>query len=435
MNRRSVLPLGIAAVMGAASIFVCAAPENVKAAETDEVVEIHLANWRTEEIEAFEEINAEFMKEYPNIRPVYDAIKATEYDSKISIDLQNGTAADLLYIRPFDRGYDLYKGGYIDVLTEDQVPNLANIADLQKDVYREESTGTIYAAPYCYINYGFMYNKTMFDELGLTAPETWDEFFEVCEALKEAGKIPIAMGIKDNWILSGSVSDGIFGAFVGGEEGRQKLLSGELLPTSPEMVEQFETMNKFAPYLPDNYAGVSYLDNVQLFALGEAGIYPGGSFDLGFIQSQGLDFEMDVFAPPVVNKGDTRWASFNGGAGLGLNASSEHKEEALTYLNWLLSEKAQIMLGDAAGGLFPCVAVEEGALTDPLVNKMMAFGGEDGELYTISWCMKLNGGTPTATSLADDNISLMLQGQKTAEEIAQIIQDGVATWYEPWQGK
>lgn len=78
-----------------------------------EVVEIHMANWRTEEIEAFEEINAEFMKEYPNIRPVYDAIKATEYDSKISIDLQNGTAADLIYVRPFDRGCDLYEAGRI----------------------------------------------------------------------------------------------------------------------------------------------------------------------------------------------------------------------------------------------------------------------------------------------------------------------------------
>lgn len=445
MRNKKVLALVLAVMMAGAALAGCGGQEkadsgteggqDTSGGSGEEVVEIRMSNWRVEEIEAFEEINAEFMKEYPNIKPVYDAIKATEYDSKISIDLQNNTAADLLYIRPFDRGQDLYEQGYIEAITQEQVPNLANTTTMQTDVYTDGETGTVYAVPYMYINYGFMYNKTMFDELGLTEPETWEEFFQVCDGLKEAGKLPLAFGIKDSWILSGSVSDGIFGAFVGGEEGRQKLLSGELLPTSPEMVESFETMNKFVPYMPDNYEGVSYLDNVQMFAMGEAGIYPGGSFDLGLIQQQGIDFEMGVFAPPVVNKGDTRWTSFNGGAGIGLNAASEHKEEALIYMNWLMSEKGQQMIGDAAPGLFPCANIDTSALEDPLVQEMMGFGGENGELYTISWCMKLNSGTPTATSLADDNLFLMLQGTQTPEETAQIIQDGVAQWYEPWQNK
>ena len=406
------------------------------AVQADEVVEIHLANWRVEEIEAFKEINAEFMKEYPNIRPVYDAIKATEYDSKLSIDLTSGTAADIVYVRPFDRGYELYKNGYLDALDPAKLPNMANITDLQASVYTEASTNTLYGAPFIYINYGFLYNKTLFDELGIAEPETWDQFFEACDTIKASGVTPLAFGIKDNWILSGSVSDGIFGAFVGGEEGRQKLLAGEILPTSDEMVAQFETMNRFVDYMPANYEGVSYLDNVQMFAMGQAAMYPGGSFDVGFIESQGLDFELGVFAPPVLNAGDTRWTSMNGGAGLGLNAASEHKEEAMTYLTWLLGEKAQIMIGNGAPGLFPCMSnLDMSQMSDPIIGEMMGFGGQNGELYTISWCMNLNSGTPTATALADENISLMLQGAQTAQEAAQKIQDGVATWYEPWQGK
>jgi len=412
------------------------APQSAPApapAPEEEIVEIHMANWRVEEIAAFEEINAEFMKEYPNIRPVYDAIKATEYDSKIAMDFTSGTAADIVYVRPFDRGYDLYEAGYLEPLTVDTVPNLANVAPLQTDVYAEASTGTIYAAPATYINYGFMYNKTMFDELGLTEPETWDEFFAACDVIKAAGITPLAFGIKDTWILSACVSDSIFGAFVGGEEGRQKLLSGEMTAASPEMVEHLEVMNRFVDYLPANYEGVSYTDNVQMFAMEQAAIYPGGSFDVGYIRSQGLDFELDVFAPPVVNSGDPRWASMNGGMGLGLNAASEHKEEALIYINWLLSEKAQIMLGNAAPGLFPCANVDAAQLTDPVIGEMVAFGGAAGELYTISWCMKFNAGNPTATALADENISLMLQGQLTPEQVGQIITEGVSSWYEPWQ--
>jgi len=200
-------------------------------------------------------------------------------------------------------------------------------------------------------------------------------------------------------------------------------------------VNQFETMNRFVDYMPDNFEGVSYTDNVQLFAMGDAAIYPGGSFDLGYIESMEPEFELGVFAPPVVNSGDTRWASLNGGAGIGLNAASEHKEEALIYMNWLLSEKAQVLIGNAAPGLFPCANIDVSVLADPLVGEMIDFGGENGANYTMSWCMQLNSGTPTATELADENISLMLQGKQTAQETAQKIQDGVATWYAPWQNK
>ena len=199
------------------------------------------------------------------------------------------------------------------------------------------------------------------------------------------------------------------------------------------MVAHLDMINRFVPYMPANYEGVSYTDNVQMFAIGQAAIYPGGSFDVGYIRSMGLDFELDVFAPPVLNAGDTRWASMNGGMGLGLNAASEHKEEALIYINWLMGEKAQIMLGNAAPGLFPCANVDASQLTDPVIGEMVAFGGGTGDQYTISWCMKFNGGNPTATALADENISLMLQGQMTPQEVAQTIEDGVATWYEPWQ--
>ena len=39
----------------------------------------------------------------------------------------------------------------------------------------------------------WLYNKTIFDEVGIEAPKTWDEFVTVCEKLDEAGYQPIAM--------------------------------------------------------------------------------------------------------------------------------------------------------------------------------------------------------------------------------------------------
>ena len=42
-------------------------------------------------------------------------------------------------------------------------------------------------------------NKAIFDEHGLTAPTTWDEFFTVADTLKAAGVTPLALGDRDGW--------------------------------------------------------------------------------------------------------------------------------------------------------------------------------------------------------------------------------------------
>ena len=45
----------------------------------------------------------------------------------------------------------------------------------------------------------FVYNKEMFGEYGLVIPETWDEFLNVCETLKENGVVPLAFGNQFPW--------------------------------------------------------------------------------------------------------------------------------------------------------------------------------------------------------------------------------------------
>lgn len=48
--------------------------------------------------------------------------------------------------------------------------------------------------------HGFIYNKTAFDELGLTPPRTEAEFFALLDKIKEDGTyIPMAMGTADQW--------------------------------------------------------------------------------------------------------------------------------------------------------------------------------------------------------------------------------------------
>jgi len=45
-----------------------------------------------------------------------------------------------------------------------------------------------YFVPYNLITSGFYYNKTMWDEMGIKAPQTWDEFIALIDTFKAAGK-------------------------------------------------------------------------------------------------------------------------------------------------------------------------------------------------------------------------------------------------------
>src|SRR5690606_24192947 len=54
--------------------------------------------------------------------------------------------------------------------------------------------GKVYGVPEIMHSDGLVYNKTLFAQMGLQVPETWEEFVELCELLKREGMIPIAMG-------------------------------------------------------------------------------------------------------------------------------------------------------------------------------------------------------------------------------------------------
>lgn len=46
---------------------------------------------------------------------------------------------------------------------------------------------------------GVVYNKDMFEELGLEIPTNFEDFLAVCEAIKQSGVTPVFMPFKDNW--------------------------------------------------------------------------------------------------------------------------------------------------------------------------------------------------------------------------------------------
>ena len=127
------------------------------------LAEVHLTvtSWRVEDQAAWDQINAAFTAEYPDITVEYIPVTATEYDSVLQTKLQSGNAEDIMFLRAFSTGLQIYNAGYVHELTEEMIPNLSVMrSDLLAPWTGED--GVVYGLPGSVCYGGFFYNKAIF---------------------------------------------------------------------------------------------------------------------------------------------------------------------------------------------------------------------------------------------------------------------------------
>ena len=67
-----------------------------------------------------------------------------------------------------------------------------------KDLEIESVDGS-YGVPYALNASGVIYNKDIFEELGLSIPKTWDEFLDLAQTVQDKGITPFYFTLKDSW--------------------------------------------------------------------------------------------------------------------------------------------------------------------------------------------------------------------------------------------
>jgi raffinose/stachyose/melibiose transport system substrate-binding protein len=215
-----------------------------------------------------------------------------------------------------------------------------------------------------------------------------------------------------------------------GEEGRQALLKGEQKLTDQPYVDTFKELAKWGDYLPEGYQAQKYPDSQNLFTLGQAAIYPAGSWDITTFETQG-DFEFGAFPPPVVNAGDTCYISDHTDIGIGLNAASPNQEAAKTFLSWVASPEFAKIYANALPGFFPLSSTPV-EIEDPVAQEFVSWR-ENCESTIRNSYQILSRGTPNLENELWNVSAQVINGTMKPEDAAKQVQTGLDSWYKPAQ--
>ena len=386
-----------------------------------------IESWRAEDQAIWDEkIIPVFEAAYPDIDLQFKPTTATEYNAALNARLAGGTAGDIITCRPFDAALALYEDDSLADIKE--LSGLDNFSEVAKGAWSTDSGDATFCVPMASVIHGFMYNKDAFDELELSVPETEADFYAALDAIKEDGSyIPMAMGTKDQWEAATMGYTNVGPAYWDGETGRLALIGGNAKFTDDPFVEAFRQMEKWTPYLGNGYQAQGYTDSQNLFTLGRAAIYPTGSWEITGFQ-ENAEFEMGAFPPPKSADG-TCYISDHTDMGIGMNAASENKEAAMTFLEWTTSAEFAGLLTNAAPGFFS-LANHEISVENELAAEFMAMRESCEPTIRVAHQI-LSRGEPALSNQLWTLSANVINGTMTPEDAAAEAQANLDSWYKP----
>ena len=190
----------------------------------------------------------------------------------------------------------------------------------------------------------FYYNQKMFEDNGWEVPATYEDMLALADTINAAGYVPVAMDGGDGWPVAIYLTD-LLVKVAGTTEARNvvtnALANGDF--TDPAMVKATELLVQSAEagLFQTGFDSQDYGTAMNLFTNGQAAMFYMGSWEGSMALNEDIPEEIRTniraFTMPVVADGAgkaTDIAAWNGG-GYAVSASSEVKEEAVKFFNYL----------------------------------------------------------------------------------------------------
>ena len=316
----------------------------------------------------------------------------TEYNGALNTKLEGGTAGDLITCRPFDASLELFKKGYLASLND--LPGMENFSDVAKSAWITDDGKDVFCVPMASVIHGFIYNKDIFDKLGLHGAQ--DRGGVLRRPRQDQGRRHLHPAGHGHHRPVGSRHHGL-------PEHRPQLLEGRGRPQGADQGhgevhrpavrrDLCEQLAKWAPYLADGYQAQTYPDSQNLFTLGKAAIYPDRLVGDLRLRDADADFKMGAFTPPVPEGGDKCYITDHTDIAMGMNAKTKNPEAAKKFLEWMTTPEFAELYANALPGFFTLSNAKIN-VKDPLAQTFVSWRGNCKSTIRNSYQI-LSRGTP-----------------------------------------
>ncbi len=412
--------VGLLSVVAALAVVAPALPT---AAQDQQ--EVSVWSWRIEDQSAYETMFDAFTSENPGITVKFEPTVDTEYETRLTTALQAGKGPDIAQVKPYGELQPLITAGYLEPL-DDVVASLADFYPTALDGARSADDNKIYGVPYALPNMGVYYNTKIFADNDIAVPKTYAEFLAACEQLKAAGITPIAAGGANGTAWALEIMLGVVGPDTyGGDEFWDEMMAGTANFTDPRFVAVLQRLQDLHPYLPSGFEGVDYTTATQMFINDQAAMFMGGSWENGSFKIQNPDLQFSIFSFPPDDASQPALTSSFADGSYALVKGSTNRDAALKVLEFMASPEWAQLYADNLG--WP--AARPGVVAnDPTLQEMIKMEEHSTPYLTL---VGFRWQQPTASSVIQADIISMITGQMAPADLAQKVQDAVATWFVP----
>lgn len=342
MKRNNVLRGGIALLLAAGMVGGA-----VSAVAAEEKVTLTILKAEAQNTEAWEAVCAKFTEEYPNIEVLVEAYD-NDLQAVLATRLASGEYPDIFTSQPYESCRPYVE--YCYDMAGSELLDLVDPASVPSTVINDVVTGVcLYGDAE-----GLIYNKAVFEELGLTPPKTLTEFKEVCQALKDAGYTPMSNGYKEGWVIQDIMS-----AFMGAEgnlqENAQKVSAGEMTLADFKYINNmFDFIDICLEYSDGATKSLEtgYYDQISDIGAGKAVMTTQGNWMEQEAVAIDPELVIGFTGIPVDHEEEAAAIEVSPAWVYHIAKDSAHVEEAKTFLNWLMTnEEGRRFIGEDIGKL------------------------------------------------------------------------------------
>ena len=358
---------------------------------------------------------------------------------KVNVAWAGGGMPDIIYTQDswqsnmFIQGMCLQLDDWFNAWDEKEQFDAASL----ESVRAKDMQGRLFAIPIATGVTGIWYRKDVFEERGVEAPTTWDNFFSAVEQLTytdENGNQVYGHTLRGGVGSTDQLMNEIV-CYTGIEEFFDENGQAQIL-RSPEAVECTE---RFAAIYQKGQAPESSMTAgfKEMVADFNAGVAMTLIHNLGSYENQRETFSPDQygFVPFPASVKGTLGSQLAPVKGLVISSTTEHPEECWEYVKWNASEDAVSAINESVGEL-PCridSASHDWVKNAPHMSSLPEYTAA--EKYVVNVPTYLPDYVSIKTQWSEPEYQKVLAGEKTAKEFLDEWAEQLETAYAEYQAQ